>query len=72
VHDGLIIVERRCPECGHCDVVRTSRLAAQLWYRRNARFAHELAGLTDALAAGLEPDIAAPPTIRARSGPFDP
>jgi hypothetical protein len=59
-HDQLSLIERRCPECGHRDHVRTNRLAAELWHRRNVRIARELEALADALAGGLEPDLAAP------------
>jgi hypothetical protein len=61
-HDALSLIERRCPECGHCDHVRTNRLAADLWLRRNVRIARELEALADALAGGLEPDLATPRT----------
>jgi hypothetical protein len=62
--DALSLIERRCPECEHRDCVRTNRLAAELWHRRDARIRDELATLADALAAGLEPDLAAAHTIR--------
>jgi DNA-directed RNA polymerase subunit RPC12/RpoP len=62
--DALSLIERRCPECGHRDHVRTNQLAAELWHRRNARIAYELEALADALANGLEPDLAAPRTFR--------
>jgi hypothetical protein len=57
---GLSLIERRCPECGHCDHVRTNRLAAELWHRRNARLAEEMAMLADALADGRDPGLALP------------
>jgi hypothetical protein len=57
VQHGLALVERRCPACEHRDCVRTNRMATELWLRRNARFAEELAALADALADGLEPDV---------------
>lgn len=47
------VIDRRCPECEHRDRVITSRLAAELWYRRNANSAEELEALADALADGL-------------------
>jgi hypothetical protein len=48
------VVERRCPECEHRDVVITNRLAAAVWLRRGERAATGLLGLADALAEGLE------------------
>jgi hypothetical protein len=62
-HDASSLIERRCPECEHRDCVRTNRLAAELWHRRNARARDGIAVLADALAAGLEPDLATPHTI---------
>jgi hypothetical protein len=56
--DALSCIDRRCPDCGHCDRVRTNRLAAELWHRRNAQIGEELAALADALERGLEPDLA--------------
>ena len=47
------MIDRRCPECGNHDRVVTTELAAELWYRRNACIAEELAALADALAGGL-------------------
>ena len=61
--DALSLIERRCPECEHRDRVRTNRLAAELWHRRNAHIRVELAALADALAGGLEPDLAAARTL---------
>ncbi|MDX6563179.1 MAG: hypothetical protein QOD65_2993 [Gaiellales bacterium] len=58
VEEGLSLLERRCPGCEHRDCVRTYRVAAELWLRRHARYAEELAALADALADGLEPQIA--------------
>lgn len=55
--DAVSLIERRCPECEHRDRVRTNRLAAELWHRRNARVEKEIATLADALEAGLEPDL---------------
>jgi hypothetical protein len=52
-HGTRCVIERRCPECETHDRVITSRLAAELWYRRNANIAEELAALADALANGL-------------------
>jgi hypothetical protein len=51
------VVDRRCPECGNLDRVITSRLAAELWYRRNAFIAEELDALADALAGGLALEV---------------
>jgi DNA-binding transcriptional LysR family regulator len=56
------VIDRRCPECETHDCVLTSRLAAELWYRRNAYIAEELEALADALANGL--GLAVPPRIR--------
>jgi hypothetical protein len=52
-HAMRCVIVRRCPECGQLDRVITSRLAAELWYRRNANIAEELEALADALAGGL-------------------
>jgi hypothetical protein len=60
-HGAQRVVDRRCPECDHHDRVLTSRLAAELWYRRNAYIADELEALADALADGL--DLAVPPAF---------
>jgi hypothetical protein len=57
--DATSVIERRCPECEYRDRVRASRLAAELWHRRNARIGEELAALADALAGGLDPDLSA-------------
>ncbi len=48
------LIQRRCPECEHRDVVITHRLAAAVWLRRGASAAEELDALADALADGLE------------------
>ena len=58
--DALSLIERRCPDCEHRDRVRTNRLAAELWHRRNARCKQEMAALADALESGLEPDLVIP------------
>jgi len=52
-HGAQRVIDRRCPECENHDRVITSRLAAELWYRRNAYMAEELEALADALADGL-------------------
>jgi hypothetical protein len=52
-HGTRCVIERRCPECESLDRVITSRLAAELWYRRNANIAEELEALADALEGGL-------------------
>jgi hypothetical protein len=57
------VIERRCPECENHDRVITSRLAAELWYRRNAYIAEELEALADALASGLSLDSELPPRL---------
>jgi hypothetical protein len=51
-HGAQSVIDRRCPDCGNLDRVITSRLAAELWYRRNAYIAGELEALADALANG--------------------
>ena len=56
------VIDRRCPECENHDCVLASRLAAELWYRRNAYIAEELEALADALANGL--GLAVPPRLR--------
>jgi hypothetical protein len=56
------VIERRCPECEHRDRVVTSRLAAELWYRRNAAGAEELEALAGDLANGLA--LAVPPRLQ--------
>jgi DNA-binding transcriptional LysR family regulator len=61
-HGAQRVVDRRCPECDNHDRVITSRLAAELWYRRNACIAEELEALADALAHGL--GLAVPPRFR--------
>jgi hypothetical protein len=58
VQDQLSCIDRRCPDCGHRDRVRTNRLAAEVWHRRNAHIGEQLAALAAALADGLEPDLA--------------
>jgi hypothetical protein len=56
------VIDRRCPECESHDRVVTSRLAAELWYRRDAYIGEELAALADCLANGL--GLEAPPRFR--------
>jgi hypothetical protein len=56
-HGTHSVVDRRCPECEYHDRVITSRLATELWYRRNADLAGELESLADALANGLELEL---------------
>jgi hypothetical protein len=60
-HGAQRVIDRRCPECENLDRVVTSRLAAELWYRRNAYIAEELEALADALASGLDVDSEVPP-----------
>jgi ribosomal protein S27E len=48
------LIQRRCPECEHRDVVITHRLAAAVWLRRGESAAKALNALADALADGLE------------------
>lgn len=50
-HAG-VLVDRRCPECGHCDRVVTTPFAAAVWGRHETRVASSLAALADALADG--------------------
>jgi hypothetical protein len=47
------VIDRRCPACENHDRVIASRLATELWYRRNSIIAEELEALADALANGL-------------------
>jgi DNA-binding transcriptional LysR family regulator len=61
-HGAQCVIDRRCPECESHDRVVTSRLAAELWYRRSAYIAEELEALADALANGL--GLAVPPRLR--------
>jgi hypothetical protein len=56
-HGTRCVIDRRCPECDNFDRVITSRLAAELWYRRNAFIAEELDALADALASGLALEV---------------
>lgn len=49
--DGMM-VGRRCPECGYCDRVVTTRFAAAVWARHETRVAASLQALADALADG--------------------
>ena len=56
-HGPQCVIDRRCPECGNFDRVTTSRLAAELWYRRNSYIAEELEALADALANGLPVEV---------------
>jgi hypothetical protein len=56
-HGAQCVIDRRCPECENHDRVITSRLAAEVWYRRNSYIADELAALADALANGLALEV---------------
>jgi DNA-directed RNA polymerase subunit RPC12/RpoP len=49
-----VVLDRRCPECEHRDTIIARAPAAAAWYRRDTRLLAELAGIADALAAGLE------------------
>ena len=50
-HDG-VIVDRRCPECGHQDRVVTTAFAAAVWARHETRVAACMRAFADALADG--------------------
>ncbi|MDX6597160.1 MAG: hypothetical protein QOE87_1047 [Gaiellales bacterium] len=54
--DG-VIVNRRCPECGHCDRVVTTAFAAAVWARHETRVACGLHALADALADGAPVEL---------------
>jgi DNA-directed RNA polymerase subunit RPC12/RpoP len=51
------VIERRCPECGHCDRVVTTTLAAIIWARHEARILAGMAALADALADGAPVEL---------------
>jgi hypothetical protein len=55
-HDG-VIVDRRCPECGHRDRVVTTAFAAAVWARHETRVASSLSALADALADGAPIEV---------------
>ena len=54
------LIERRCPDCEHCDFVITNRLAAAVWLRRGQTAADNLRALADALADGFEFELPTP------------
>jgi hypothetical protein len=54
--DG-VIVDRRCPDCGHSDRVVTTPLAAEVWERHETRVACSLHALADALADGAPVEL---------------
>jgi hypothetical protein len=49
--DG-VIVGRRCPECDYRDRVVTTRFAAAVWARHEARVAASMEAVADALSEG--------------------
>jgi hypothetical protein len=49
--DG-VIVNRRCPECGHCDQVVTTAFAAAVCETPRSRVTCSIHALADALADG--------------------
>ena len=51
-HGDEVVIERRCPECGHHDRVVTTPLAAIVWARHEARVAVGILALADAIADG--------------------
>jgi DNA-directed RNA polymerase subunit RPC12/RpoP len=57
--EGQSVLDRRCPDCEHRDLVVTNRLVAAVWLRRCEAAAQHLSTLADALADGcwfeLEP-----------------
>jgi DNA-directed RNA polymerase subunit RPC12/RpoP len=55
-HDG-VVVDRRCPECGHRDRVVTTAFAAAVWARHETRVASSLQALADALADGAPIEV---------------
>jgi hypothetical protein len=55
-HDG-VIVDRRCPECGHRDRVVTTAFAAAVWARHETRVAASMQALADALAQGAPVEV---------------
>ena len=54
--DG-VIVNRRCPECGHCDQVVTTAFAAAVWARHESRVTCSMQALADALADGAPIEV---------------
>jgi hypothetical protein len=54
--DG-VIVNRRCPECGHCDRIVTTTFAAAVWERHETRVSSSLLALADALADGAPVEV---------------
>ena len=54
--DG-VIVDRRCPECLHCDQIVTTPFAAAVWARHETRVASSLHALADALADGAPVEV---------------
>lgn len=58
------LIDRRCPDCEHRDVVITHRLAAAVWLRRCQTATEQLQALADALADGLEFEFELPTSER--------
>ena len=54
--DG-VIVNRQCPECGHCDRIVTTSFAAAVWARHETRVASSMHALADALADGAPVEV---------------
>jgi hypothetical protein len=61
------VLERRCPECEHRDLVITNRLAAAVWIQRCNDVCDELSALADALASGLSLEL--PATVGDEASP---
>ena len=51
--EGQCVLDRRCPDCEHRDLVVTNRLVAAVWLRRCETAAEQLSALADALADGF-------------------
>ena len=50
--NGLVIFDRRCPECEYRDSVVVGALAATTWARHHQRIRAQLEHLADELAGG--------------------
>jgi DNA-directed RNA polymerase subunit RPC12/RpoP len=51
--EGQCVLDRRCPDCEHRDLVVANQLVVAVWLRRGAAAAEQLRALADALADGL-------------------